>query len=168
MGYAGARVDVIAERAGLNKRMLYHYFGDKTGLYRAVLEDRLQNLVNFASGADGDGNLDEFVARLDATLARLLLWDLLRPGAADAERDSELFAGAGLTRALGALPEGRSMAVLAPMLMAFLVVSRARGDGAVEGDVLSARLRELLDAVVRAPAGLPVKPRIRLKPAGVP
>lgn len=37
-GIAGARVDAIAERAGVNKRMLYHYFGDKGGLYLAVLE----------------------------------------------------------------------------------------------------------------------------------
>jgi AcrR family transcriptional regulator len=34
----GARVDEIAERAGVNKRMIYHYFGDKDGLYLAVLE----------------------------------------------------------------------------------------------------------------------------------
>lgn len=37
-GLTGARVDAIAERAGVNKRMLYHYFGDKQGLYLAVLE----------------------------------------------------------------------------------------------------------------------------------
>jgi AcrR family transcriptional regulator len=37
-GLAGARVDVIAERAGANKRMLYYYFGSKEGLYLAVLE----------------------------------------------------------------------------------------------------------------------------------
>lgn len=37
-GIGGARVDTIAERAGTNKRMLYHYFGDKIGLYVAVLE----------------------------------------------------------------------------------------------------------------------------------
>ncbi|MCT8999461.1 TetR/AcrR family transcriptional regulator [Chelativorans intermedius] len=37
-GIGGARVDMIAERAGTNKRMLYHYFGDKAGLYVAVLE----------------------------------------------------------------------------------------------------------------------------------
>lgn len=37
-GIGGARVDMIAERAGTNKRMLYHYFGDKIGLYVAVLE----------------------------------------------------------------------------------------------------------------------------------
>jgi AcrR family transcriptional regulator len=37
-GFSGARVDAIAERAGINKRMLYHYFGDKDALYVAVLE----------------------------------------------------------------------------------------------------------------------------------
>jgi AcrR family transcriptional regulator len=37
-GLNGARVDTIAKRAGVNKRMLYHYFGDKQGLYLAVLE----------------------------------------------------------------------------------------------------------------------------------
>ncbi|MDK1385297.1 TetR/AcrR family transcriptional regulator [Sinorhizobium sp. 8-89] len=38
-GMGGARVDAIAERAGINKRMLYHYFGDKEQLYLAVLEE---------------------------------------------------------------------------------------------------------------------------------
>ena len=38
-GLAGARVDGIAEQSGVNKRMIYHYFGDKEGLYLAVLED---------------------------------------------------------------------------------------------------------------------------------
>ena len=28
-GLAGARVDDIAERAGVNKQLVYHYFGDK-------------------------------------------------------------------------------------------------------------------------------------------
>ena len=36
-GFAGARVEPIAEAAGVNKRMLYHYFGSKEGLYEAVL-----------------------------------------------------------------------------------------------------------------------------------
>ena len=38
-GLTGARVDTIASRSGVNKRMLYHYFGDKEGLYLAVLEE---------------------------------------------------------------------------------------------------------------------------------
>jgi AcrR family transcriptional regulator len=38
-GFGGARVDAIAQRAGTNKRMLYHYFGDKEALYLVVLEE---------------------------------------------------------------------------------------------------------------------------------
>jgi TetR/AcrR family transcriptional regulator len=37
-GLAGARVDEIATRAGVNKQLVYHYFGDKDALYLAVLE----------------------------------------------------------------------------------------------------------------------------------
>jgi TetR/AcrR family transcriptional regulator len=37
-GLSGARVDTIARRARANKRMIYHYFGNKTGLYLAALE----------------------------------------------------------------------------------------------------------------------------------
>ncbi len=37
-GLTGARVDRIAERAGVNKQLLYYYFGNKDALYRAALE----------------------------------------------------------------------------------------------------------------------------------
>lgn len=37
-GLAGARMDRIAERAGLNKRLIYYYFGSKDDLFLAVLE----------------------------------------------------------------------------------------------------------------------------------
>lgn len=38
-GFNGARVDAIAARAKANKRLLYHYFGNKEALYSAVLLD---------------------------------------------------------------------------------------------------------------------------------
>jgi AcrR family transcriptional regulator len=38
-GLGGARVDVIAARAKANKRMMYHYFGNKDALFQVVLED---------------------------------------------------------------------------------------------------------------------------------
>ncbi len=43
-GLAGARIDVVARRAGTNKRMIYHYFGDKDALYLAVLEDAYRHI----------------------------------------------------------------------------------------------------------------------------
>lgn len=38
-GLGGARVDVIAEKAKANKRMIYHYFGSKDGLFQTVIEN---------------------------------------------------------------------------------------------------------------------------------
>jgi AcrR family transcriptional regulator len=37
-GIGGARVDEIARQAGVNKRMIYHYFGNKDDLFLAALE----------------------------------------------------------------------------------------------------------------------------------
>ncbi len=38
LGLHGARVDAIAAAAGVNKQLIYYHFGDKEGLYKAVLE----------------------------------------------------------------------------------------------------------------------------------
>jgi TetR/AcrR family transcriptional regulator len=37
-GLSGGRVDRIAEQSGVNKNLIYHYFGSKDALYLAVLE----------------------------------------------------------------------------------------------------------------------------------
>lgn len=37
-GLDGARVDAIAAAAGMNKRLLYHYVGDKEALFSACLD----------------------------------------------------------------------------------------------------------------------------------
>ena len=39
VGFAGARVDEIAKRAGINKAMIYYRIGDKKALYEAALHD---------------------------------------------------------------------------------------------------------------------------------
>jgi len=38
-GYDGATVDEVVNTAGVNKRMLYHYFGSKESIYREVLKE---------------------------------------------------------------------------------------------------------------------------------
>ena len=43
-GLSGGRVDEIARRSRANKRMIYHCFGSKQGLYLAVLERVYENL----------------------------------------------------------------------------------------------------------------------------
>lgn len=37
-GYSGSRIDTIAKKSKCNIRMIYHYFGNKEGLYLAALE----------------------------------------------------------------------------------------------------------------------------------
>ncbi|MDT3378277.1 TetR/AcrR family transcriptional regulator [Labrys neptuniae] len=43
-GLGGARVDIIAERAKANKRMIYHYFNSKEDLFQRVLEDAYSDI----------------------------------------------------------------------------------------------------------------------------
>ena len=43
-GLNGARVDRIAERAGANKRLLYHYVGNKEALYSRVLLEAYRDI----------------------------------------------------------------------------------------------------------------------------
>jgi len=44
-GVTGARMDTIAELAGVNKALLYYYFGDKEALYGAVLDRTFEELM---------------------------------------------------------------------------------------------------------------------------
>jgi len=78
-GPAGARTDAIAAAAGVNKRMLYHYFGSKEGLLAAVLDDRLGASRLGTQRATAAATLLE--RHLRATSApdetRLLMWEAL-------------------------------------------------------------------------------------------
>ncbi|MDX5360988.1 MAG: TetR family transcriptional regulator [Alphaproteobacteria bacterium] len=62
-GLAGARVDAIAEASGANKRMLYYYFGDKEGLFRAVIEAIYEELCTAAGALDLDAPPEDALMR---------------------------------------------------------------------------------------------------------
>ena len=51
-GFGDARVDEIARRAGINKRMLYHYFGNKDELFQAVLEEIYETICRAGSSLE--------------------------------------------------------------------------------------------------------------------
>jgi len=53
-GYSGARTERIAQQAGTNIRMLYHYFGGKDALYVVVLETVLADLRHDELQLDAD------------------------------------------------------------------------------------------------------------------
>jgi TetR/AcrR family transcriptional regulator len=82
-GIDGARVDAIAARAGTNKRMLYHYFGSKDGLFRAVLRQRLAERSPTSTPRRlGPERLADLQDRLAAEpdYVRLLMWEALERG----------------------------------------------------------------------------------------
>ncbi|CAH1651919.1 MULTISPECIES: TetR/AcrR family transcriptional regulator [unclassified Chelatococcus] len=51
-GLSGARVDEIAAKTVTSKRMIYYYFGDKEGLYQAVLEEAYDRIRRFERSLD--------------------------------------------------------------------------------------------------------------------
>lgn len=86
-GYAGARVDAIAREAGISVRMLYHYFGDKEALWRAVLRERAVQRPRIL--LEGDRPLAEFVLHhfetlgRDPSFVRMMVWEGMSGGTAD-------------------------------------------------------------------------------------
>jgi TetR/AcrR family transcriptional regulator len=81
-GFAGARVDYIARRAAINKRMLYHYFGNKEGLFKAVLRRKITERQAWAETLSGDPaeSLSFWfrAACMDRDWIRLLEWEALQ------------------------------------------------------------------------------------------
>jgi AcrR family transcriptional regulator len=78
LGSAGIRVDQLAADAGINKRMIYHYFGNKEGLCAWALDSQVARLERFESEqrrrpqVDGDAS-----ESLLASAVRNLLGPLL-------------------------------------------------------------------------------------------
>ena len=56
-GLAGARTDEIAKAAGVNKALLYYYFGSKGNLHRFVLESLFSQLLVAIECAPAEGSL---------------------------------------------------------------------------------------------------------------
>lgn len=64
VGLGGARIDGIAAKAGVNKRLIYEYFNSKDDLFQAVLED----IYTDVRTAEEELGLDE-LAPVDAICA---------------------------------------------------------------------------------------------------
>ncbi|GAA3067962.1 TetR/AcrR family transcriptional regulator [Streptosporangium carneum] len=80
-GIAGARVDRIAERAGVNKERIYGYFGSKEKLFDRVMEVVLDEMAEVVA-MPGDDPV-EYVGRIHdfylahPELIRLMTWESL-------------------------------------------------------------------------------------------
>jgi TetR/AcrR family transcriptional regulator len=113
-GLAGARIDGIARGARVNKRMLYHYFGSKRGLFEAIVaRSARRNRASLDNMGEAPGDLlAAWQVRNSKSLPwiRMLQWEALEAGrgelAAGAERQEN--AGRIRQRVEGWIASGRA------------------------------------------------------------
>jgi AcrR family transcriptional regulator len=168
-GYAGARIDRIADAAGANKRLIYVYFGDKDRLYAAVLDRQLERLVTNVPFVAAD--MPGFAAaRFDYVLAhpevgRLAAWRTFEPAAEATENEiqsyQERVAAVAAAQSGGsvddAIPAVDLFALVLRMTQAWLSAPPALR--AVTGDPDSdARLAQHRQALVEAVRRLTTRP----------
>ena len=91
MGLYGARVDSIAAAAGVNKRMIYQYFGNKEGLYTTVLHGVYARLADLEVPLlERESDCKEAVKKLvllyftflkdNQSFVRMIMWENLCAG----------------------------------------------------------------------------------------
>lgn len=90
-GHQGARMQEIAERAGVNKALLHYYFRSKERLYRRVFEEEVVRFFkNFMDTIPAESDfktfLQEFVSNYlhqvanSPQLVRFVLWEIREEG----------------------------------------------------------------------------------------
>jgi len=98
-GFAGARVARIARRARTNKRMLYHYFGNKEDLFREIFDRKLRERAGWITEAPADlgASLAYWfeMACEDSDWIRLIQWEALALGDGRVIREDERRASLG-------------------------------------------------------------------------
>jgi AcrR family transcriptional regulator len=96
-GLAGARVDRIAERSGVNKQRIYAYFGNKEALFAAVMTRVYAHMSEVVPIPTTEDGLRAYVGEVfdyhrESDLVRLLAWEGLhyrdRPIPDEKEREA--------------------------------------------------------------------------------
>lgn len=142
-GPAGARIDAIARSAGMNKRLLYHYVGDKDALFEAAVQFCRECLARTASTPEQ---------------VQPEVWRILCHAVASNSANFDSMAG-GLNRP----GEDRAVveAQLAIAMFRSLLPSLA---DALAGDVPAGRSASSSRHVPAETSDAELKPRIKLKP----
>lgn len=77
-GFDGARVDAIAEASGYNKALIFHYFGDKLGLYREIVcmrrDESESQRTKMLLAAAGDDTAPTDAAHVRGFIETMVRW----------------------------------------------------------------------------------------------
>ncbi len=167
-GPEGARVDAIAADARVNKRMLYHYFGDKEALFQAVLDDR-----TVGHSITEQAEPLQMPTAWDPITARLLVWVAGQDPGGPATPNVERWVA--LTRQLAqAQADGRlrddieagtaALLYLGVAALPALLPDHARAMvGSPEFSVFQDDVRKLLSPVPPSRSAS-MRPRVRMQP----
>ncbi len=103
-GYEATSIEEVAQRAGVSKPIVYEHFGAKEGLYAAIVDREMDNLVTRVSDAIGQGSARE---RFEAAVLAFMTYAKEEPaGFAVLTRDSPTGATRrGLTRVIDDLAQ---------------------------------------------------------------
>lgn len=86
-GYGGTRMQLIADKAGINKALLHYHFRSKKQLYELILRSQFEYLINamleiFSSDEEFEPWLQRLIGKLLSEIggkphfSRFLLWEL--------------------------------------------------------------------------------------------
>ncbi len=67
-GYAGASMNVLAEKLGIAKGSIFNYFQDKHGLFMFVFEQALEQVKRYLRRVRDETTNDDLFSRLEKTL----------------------------------------------------------------------------------------------------
>ncbi|MCC4106499.1 TetR/AcrR family transcriptional regulator [Serratia ureilytica] len=131
VGYAETVMDELTAQAGMTRGALYHHFGDKKGLFLAVVQeiDAEMDARLAAISANAPDEWSAFAGRCRAYLAmtiepqvqRILLRDSPSVLGAEHLQASRLQCIASMTTMLQKLMEQRTIATTAPEVLAHLI-----------------------------------------------
>ncbi|MDQ3279993.1 MAG: TetR/AcrR family transcriptional regulator [Acidobacteriota bacterium] len=100
-GFENASLDVIAQRAGVTKPIIYEHFGGKEGLLAAIVDRELEDVVNRVSEAMEKGSARE---RFDAAVMEFMTYADEEPeGFALLTRETPIAGREGITRVVDQL-----------------------------------------------------------------
>ncbi len=172
-GFAGVRIEQIAQLAEVNKAMIYHYFGSKEGLYQAVISAAAAQLRVPTELSALRVFQDQLPVQLTDPVVRLLAWEGLRLGAQDAS-DNEISQQRPNDRSDREQDDVQDLALVFVALAAFprlcpQVVGELTGLQA-SGDAFQARWQRLQRRLLRTieTALQAQKERVTLRPAARP